>query len=250
MKKFRALFYGLMLMSVFVGLGQVFASQYLGTVQITCGDFTASGTGAHILDRDNTGSGQESLRILVSDGQGTILYSLSFSNTLGTFSGGLIGTTPYNTAPQFNPITFRLISLAGNGLPEQVDVNVSGSCPGLPTVGAPTCQINDGRINNVPGVDCGSPVAIYLNPLRVLAINPSTNRGEMVITLTQEAIDAAGVPTDSNVLLAQAYHPYNSQSVAVYRLTTGEFQLNTWHDDNKPYVVVWDVNGNLYHLAH
>lgn len=117
------------------------ATQYLGTTQFTCEDFTAAGTGASILDRDNTGTGQEAVRIDVRDGGGTVIYTLTFQNALGSYAGGLINTTAYTTPPQRNPITMILTSLAGNGLPESVDVIQSGSCarltqvPTLSTIG-------------------------------------------------------------------------------------------------------------------
>jgi hypothetical protein len=110
------------------------ASTYAGTVAITCTDITASGTGAETLDRDNTGTGDESLIINVTDGDGTVIYNLPFTNALGTYSGGLLPTTAYTTPPDHNPITFTLTSVAGNSLPEQVDVNVSGECASLPWV--------------------------------------------------------------------------------------------------------------------
>lgn len=114
-------------------------SQYLGTTAFTCTDFTAAGTGASILDRDNTGLGQEALRIDVTDGLGTVIYTLSFQNGLGTYAAGLINTTPYTTAPSSNPLTMTLTSLAGNGLPEQIDYVARGACAGLPTwPGIPT----------------------------------------------------------------------------------------------------------------
>jgi len=114
-------------------------SVYLGTVQLTCTDFTAAGTGAHMLDRDNTGLGQEALRIDVTDGLGTLLFTLTFQNVLGSFAGGIIGTTAYTTAPSSNPLTFTLTSLAGNGLPAQVDYVAQGACSSLPTwPGIPT----------------------------------------------------------------------------------------------------------------
>jgi hypothetical protein len=114
-------------------------SQYLGTTQFTCTTFTAAGTGAAILDRDNTGAGREALRIDVTDGLGTSLYTLTFDNTLGTYVAGLINTTPYTVAPASNPLTMKLTSLAGNGLPEQVDYVAQGGCANLPTwPGIPT----------------------------------------------------------------------------------------------------------------
>ncbi len=116
----------------------VFASTYAGTVIFTCVNADAAGSGSHTLDRDNTGAGQEALRIDITDGYGTLIYTLSFSNVLGTFAGG-IGDFFYTTPPAANPITFTLTSLAGNGLPEQIDVFEQGECAGLPTVGTDTC---------------------------------------------------------------------------------------------------------------
>lgn len=52
----------------------------------------------------------------------------------------MINTTPYTTAPNFNPITVSVTSLAGNGLPEVVQVIGTGTCAGLPSVG-PSCLL-------------------------------------------------------------------------------------------------------------
>lgn len=107
------------------------AQNYLGTVDISCTTLDAAGYGPHVLDRDNTGLGQERLRVLVTDGAGTVLYTLTFQNVLGTFAGGM-GTFPYTTAPEFNPITATVTSLAGNGLAEETQLLGVGECPGLP----------------------------------------------------------------------------------------------------------------------
>jgi hypothetical protein len=105
---------------------------YLGTTVFTCTDFTAAGTGADILDRDNTGTGEETVNIHVTDGAGTVLYDLTFTNTLGTYAGGLINTTLYVTPPLVNPLKMTVTSLAGNGLGEEVDYVATGVCSGLP----------------------------------------------------------------------------------------------------------------------
>jgi hypothetical protein len=84
-----------------------------------------------VLDRDNTGTGNESMRITVTDGANTILYQLDFTNTLGSYAAGLLNTTAYTTAPALNPITFTTLSLAGNNLPEEVSVQEIGSCDTL-----------------------------------------------------------------------------------------------------------------------
>jgi len=105
-------------------------SVYNGTVDFTCVNADAAGSGSHVLDRDNTGIGQEALRVDITDGLGNLIYTLTYSNVLGVFAGG-IGDFFYTTPPQANPITFTLTSLAGNGLPQQVDYVQSGYCQGL-----------------------------------------------------------------------------------------------------------------------
>lgn len=105
-------------------------SVYNGTVIFSCVNADAAGTGSHVLDRDNTGAGQEALRVDITDGFGTTIYTLTFQNVLGSFAGG-IGDFFYTQAPLANPITFRLTSLAGNGLPEQIDYEQQGWCEGL-----------------------------------------------------------------------------------------------------------------------
>ena len=126
----------LLTISLVAVFSTAYANTYLGTVQITCTDFTAAGTGADVLDRDNTGSGTEHVRIDVIDGKGTVLYSLEFTNPLNTYSLGLIDTTAYTTAPAYNPISVIVTSFAGNGLPEVVTTIGTGSCAGLPTYGS------------------------------------------------------------------------------------------------------------------
>lgn len=56
----RKTFGGILIVFCLFGLvSAVFAHTYNGTVAITCTDFTAAGTGPDVLDRDNTGSGEE-----------------------------------------------------------------------------------------------------------------------------------------------------------------------------------------------
>jgi hypothetical protein len=133
------------LVAALVGVAQ--ASVYEGAVEITCAGFDATGTGAHILDRDNTGVGQERLRIVAYDGAGTMIFELVFQNLLGSYSGG-IGDFSWDTAPQYNPITWQLWSLAGNGLPLQLDYETTGECAGLPLYEGPV----------LPGCDALLPI--------------------------------------------------------------------------------------------
>lgn len=126
------------LASLFIFASIAFASVYEGSVDFTCLNADAAGSGPHTLDRDNTGAGQEALRVDITDGYGTLIYTLSFSNLLGTFAGG-IGNFFYTTPPAANPITFTLTSLAGNGFEEQIDVVAQGNCAGLPSVDSASC---------------------------------------------------------------------------------------------------------------
>jgi hypothetical protein len=149
------------------------ASVYEGTVVFTCTTFTASGTGPHTLDRDNTGSNEERLRIDIFDGTGLELYTLTYENFLGTYSGGIIGTTPFLTEPTANPLRFVLTSLAGNGLDEQVDSDITGTCDEIPTV---NCEVPD----PVPDAD---PVATSSGVSGVGAAADAVC-GELVVTKT------------------------------------------------------------------
>jgi len=106
----------------------------------------------------------------------------------------------------------------------------------------------DSRINNFRDKDIGAPVAIYLDPFEVFAVDTSNGKGIQVVSLSDEEIEAAGVPTDANLVLAEAVNPSTGKPIVVYRLTTGEFQLNTAYADGKAYIVLWDEDGVLVHL--
>lgn len=141
------------------------ASVYEGTVIFDCEEVDATGNGPHTLDRDNTGTGNEALNVLVTDGVGTVLVDFDYDSPLATYSGG-IGDFEYDTPPLANPITFTLTSLAGNGLPEQVDYVQVGECEGLPYA-APTATAPEsatvGETVTVSGSGCnGLPVTVRL----------------------------------------------------------------------------------------
>jgi hypothetical protein len=103
-----------------------------------------------------------------------------------------------------------------------------------------TFSATDNWINSSPG-DLTLPVAIYPGSIEVFSIDPSTGEGMLTLRVNNEQIEAAGVPSISQgfVLLAKGLHPATRRDVAVYRLATGEFQLNTWNWDGSPYQVVW-----------
>lgn len=153
----------LVLVLVFVlGLAAVNASVYNGTVDITCTGWTALNTGSHVLDRNNLSSNLENFIINVWDGAGTLIFSRGYTNVLGTYAVG-IDASPYDLAPQYNPINWQLKSAAGNGLPQQIDFEATGTCAGLPTFGSePPASNPQPVVSSVPGtaIPSGSVVGL------------------------------------------------------------------------------------------
>lgn len=149
--------------------GSAEASVYEGTIAIDCAGMDATDTGAHILDRDNTGSGEERIRILAQDGAGTVILDYEYQTALGTYAGG-VGDWTWDTAPAYNPITVQIISMAGNGLPEQVDFTATGSCAGLPVfegVAAatePGCRALVSIPDHAVGGTVVAPAQLYATP--------------------------------------------------------------------------------------
>lgn len=99
---------------------------------VTCDGFLSEGGGI-ILDRDNTGDGQERFVITAVDGAGnTIFGPLEETFFIGSrlnFSAGVF--FPFNRAPEANPILVTVVSPAGNGLNEQTIYGTVGNCDGL-----------------------------------------------------------------------------------------------------------------------
>ncbi|CAN0585251.1 unnamed protein product, partial [Ectocarpus sp. 12 AP-2014] len=110
----------------------------LVSASIGCDDFTLSGSFA--TDRDNTGGGAEAYFFEITDGAGTVIESSTIGPpgipipTVIPFSGS---PDTYDTPPGFNPITLRLVSEAGNGLPELVAFSQVGTCSTLSGVPVP-----------------------------------------------------------------------------------------------------------------
>lgn len=102
-----------------------------GTGIVGCTGFTDLGS-SYTADRDNTGSSLEAYYFSATDGAGNNIHYFASSVSVG-FTG-TIGSFPWNNgAPQFNPITLRFVSIAGNSLPEQLVSEWTGNCTGLPT---------------------------------------------------------------------------------------------------------------------
>lgn len=103
------------------------------TVTLGCTGFDISAF-TFTLDRDNTGTGNEAYQIIVTDSANTVVHLDSNLRALGAFSQNA-GSTSYNQGiPVPGAVTYKWVSLAGNGLPEQVAYSFVGTCqPPTPT---------------------------------------------------------------------------------------------------------------------
>ena len=112
----------------------------------------------------------------------------------------------------------------------------------------PGCYFGDGRINSRAHRDCAAPVAIYMTDQEVLVLAYDAsiaNKPEQFIIRHPRNNN---FPADANEILAQATNPVTGRPVVLSRLTTGEYQLNTFRDTGVPYIVVWYAGNDLYHL--
>jgi hypothetical protein len=103
-------------------------------VTLDCVRFNGNATMA-LADRDNTGTGYEAYTFYGYDGSGKTIFQFTGQVLVGFL--GPIGSTAWQSAPEYNPLTLRLTSHAGNNLPEQVVFEVTGNCAGLPTYAPP-----------------------------------------------------------------------------------------------------------------
>jgi hypothetical protein len=97
---------------------------------VGCTGFTDLGS-SFTADRDNTGTAQEAYQFIGTDGAGNVFHFFASSVNVG-FTGP-VGNFSWSGTPQYNPLTVRFISLAGNGFQEQLVAQWTGECPGLPT---------------------------------------------------------------------------------------------------------------------
>lgn len=110
-----------------------------GTLNFTlgCTGFVSNGSEL-LLTRDNTGQLSEAFTITAIDGAGNRILD-PVSDVF--FVGGKI-TWPLGTGyewsriPLYNPLRLQIVSPAGNGLEEQIVLDLTGDCPGLGRFGA------------------------------------------------------------------------------------------------------------------
>jgi hypothetical protein len=106
------------------------------------------------------------------------------------------------------------------------------------------CNLADGRLN---ANDCGAPVAVYCNGKGVDVYKLNESVGTLIIRVTEDEIDAAGVPKSGSVVLGQV------GDVSLSRLASGYFQVSAvYPQEPKPYVIAWDAcpMTDFYHITY
>ena len=132
MRRWSIVIFVVLLVSFGVGNGAGAATRAGLHFQIGCSGFTTN-DGGLILDRDNTGTGRETVYITATDGAGqTLLITPEMTFFVGGqtyFADG--AWFAWDSAPTVNPITVAVISPAGNQLEEQVIYQSEGHCGDL-----------------------------------------------------------------------------------------------------------------------
>ncbi|MBI5666705.1 MAG: hypothetical protein HZC41_01745 [Chloroflexi bacterium] len=150
------------------------------------------------------------------------------------------------------PQTTSLYLNIGNDLDSDGTIAISVGCTVIRAANSSQAaaplpaNLLDGRINNTV-LDVAAPIAIYNTG--IYAVDPQTGEGRLAVQLPDDS--ESDQTADENVLLVEGTNPFTGLPIRIYRLTTGEIQLNTFYADGKPYVVVWqhDSPETLYHLA-
>jgi hypothetical protein len=104
-------------------------------------------------------------------------------------------------------------------------------------------------VSSINAFDCQAPVVLYDNPLQVWAIHSETGDGTFAFGITEEQINAAGIPESGTVLIAQGTHPDTGLPIAIYRHADGGFQVNAFFADMKSYVGIWQRYGGFTNLS-
>jgi len=118
-------------------LSMVVAVQFTSAMVVTNSTITLGCTSYDydfdwVFDRDNTGTGNEAYYIEITDGAGKVLRRFDSSWPVPNAGHDGPNTLAYSAMPEYNPLTYRLVSPAGNGYPEQLVDHATGTCPGLP----------------------------------------------------------------------------------------------------------------------
>lgn len=147
-----------------------------------------------------------------------------------------------------------LISLTVTGNPSELLISAQPSDVVLRSSGFdsddPACgsgsfiappHLQDGRINSRTALDIAAPVAVYPGSdeaFYIYVIDPTNGNGFRLLELDQDRVDEVGIPAQ-NTLLASDRDPYTGFMVYIYRLSSGEFQINAQYPDGKEYTIIW-----------
>lgn len=122
-----------------------------------------------------------------------------------------------------------------------------------PQPGPPCANLDDGRINNDISLDCGAPIAIYINGsnVEIYAIDPQTGNGTLSLVVPLADLQAGDVPTDQHTQVGQSTNMFIGKLITLHLLTSGEIQVSTQYADGKAYIVSWPIDDPeaLYHIA-
>jgi hypothetical protein len=96
-------------------------------------------------------------------------------------------------------------------------------------------RIGDGRIND-GGDQLGAPVAVYRTDqgIEIYLIDPDDGHGDQIFVATDDEVVAVGDSPAENTIIDSA------SGVALYRLTSGEFQINATSFDGTPYSYIFE----------
>ncbi|RMF80276.1 MAG: hypothetical protein D6737_08595 [Chloroflexi bacterium] len=182
-------------------------------------------------------------------------------------NGRVVGSASENgTGPGVNR---RVVIRLNERLPDNslVEVRVRGggnplaalpaqTCDGSDTAaGPPATNLFDGRINDYQDRDVAAPIAIYVvdGVIRIFGIDPDDGNGHLDLEIPPDLLESIGVPSEDqhHFDIASGNIQATGQALNVYRLWTGEIQINTYYHDGKSYSVIWPVGlpDGLYHLA-
>jgi hypothetical protein len=126
--------------------------------------------------------------------------------------------------------------------------DVTGGPIAVLPFGGDVFEPGDNRLNR-SSKDRSAPVAVYCtaDEIMVLKVDPTTARAidHASIVISQEDVEAAGVPETANLLLAEG------DGVQLWRLVGGRFQVNAFYPNQpeKPWVFNWE-DCNVFSGVH
>ncbi len=207
------------------------------------GTFTSSDPGAFVGPIELEAGMTFTITAYNSPGGVTGIVLLTYSGTsLSSISSDPTNTLSF-TASQTDGVVASMIWCNCTPI-YKYTVSISGC-----GVGPLATNLLDGRVNDLQDRDVAAPVAIYSGSIEVYGIDPISGDGHLDIRLEDDQISAVGVPNEAPVLLAQGKNAFTGIDIYVYRLPTGEFQINTHYADGKAYIFLWDGEGTKWHQA-